>query len=148
MKKLIFFKDLLDKTLYSFAAKIETKISHPQEVIRAINDDFDLLILRQGAIGYGCMKKGCALNEEIIDLVSVKEGGEPFLTSLDFISKIRPVYEIISLSFSVLFRLDYSNLIEITRPTVRGNVPGFRSASTTSSLTLMAMSFRVVRVRR
>ena len=29
--------------------------------------------------------------------------------------------------------LAYSNLIEITRPTVRGNVPGFRTAGTTVS---------------
>lgn len=115
MKQLVFFKDLLDKTLYSFAARIETKISHPQEVIRAINDDFDLLILRKGEIGYGCMKKGCGLNEEIFDLVRVDEGDDPFLTSLDFVSKIRPLYEIISLSFSVLFRLDYGDFIETFR---------------------------------
>jgi hypothetical protein len=39
------------------------------------------------------------------------------LTSLDFISKKRPLYEIKSLQFSVLFTLDYDKFISIFKQT-------------------------------
>lgn len=72
-----------------------------------MDDDFNLLILKKGHIGYICKKPGCNFNESVADEILVKEGGNPFLTSLDFISKIRPNYEIKSLKFSVLYTLQY-----------------------------------------
>jgi hypothetical protein len=115
LKKLVFFRGLLDRTLCNFAEHIETRISHPQEIIRAIDDDFNLIILRKGQIGYVCKRNGCGFNDEIVDLISVGRDETPFLTSLDFISKQRPLYEIKSLQFSVLFTLQYSRFIEIFR---------------------------------
>jgi hypothetical protein len=63
LKELVFFRGLLDRTLSNFAERIETRISHPQEIIRAIDDDFNLIILRKGRIGYVCKRTGCGFNE-------------------------------------------------------------------------------------
>jgi len=103
----VFFQGLLEHTLCKFAEHIESKITHPQEIIRAIDDDFNLIILKYGKIGYACKKSGCCFNEEIADLIKVQNGDSPYLTSLDFISKERPLYEIKSLKFSVIFMLPY-----------------------------------------
>jgi len=84
-------------------------------VIRTAEDDFNLIILRKGQIGYTCKLSGSIFNEEIADLITVKERETPFLTSLDFISKQRPLYEIKSLSFSVLLSLAYEHFIEVFR---------------------------------
>jgi len=43
----------------------------------------------------------------------VAAGETPFLTSLDFISKVRPLYEIESLKYSVLYQMDYNRFIEV-----------------------------------
>jgi hypothetical protein len=43
-----FFASLIDKTLYNFAEKIEMSISHPEQVLKRIEDGFNLLILREG----------------------------------------------------------------------------------------------------
>ena len=67
LNKLVFFRTLLDRTLCSFAEKLETKISHPQEIIRSIDDDFHLIILRKGHIGFICKKKECPFNNYIAD---------------------------------------------------------------------------------
>lgn len=67
-------------------------MTHPQETIRNIDDDFNLMILKEGEIGYACKKKGCEFNDEIVDFIKVRSGENPFLTSLDFISKVRPLY--------------------------------------------------------
>jgi hypothetical protein len=113
LKQLVFFRTLLEHTLCNFAEHIESKIAHPQEIVRAIDDDFNLVILKFGKIGYACKKQGFAFNEEITDLIKVEEGGAPYLTSLDFISKQRPLYEIKSLQFSVILMLPYNKFIEI-----------------------------------
>jgi hypothetical protein len=55
------------------------------------------MILKSGEIGYACKKNGCDFNDEIVDLIKIKQGGTPFLTGLDFISKVRPLYYIKSL---------------------------------------------------
>lgn len=70
------------------------------------------MILKKGEIGYICKKNGI-LNDEIVDLIKVGNRDVPFLTSLDFLSKKRPLYEIKSLTFSVLYKLNYTHFIEI-----------------------------------
>ena len=90
-------------------------MTHPQETIRHIDDDFNLMILKEGEIGYSCKKHGCGFNDEIVDYIRVRAGETPFLTSLDFISKVRPLFEIKSLKFSVLYQLSYSRFIEVFR---------------------------------
>ncbi len=69
------------------------------------------MILKKGQIGYICKKNGCSLNDKIVDLIKVDNNEAPFLTSLDFLSKKRPPYEIKALKFSVIFRLDYNKFI-------------------------------------
>lgn len=91
------------------------RISHPQEVIRTPEDDFNLIILRKGQIGYACKLSGSVFHDEIADLITVTGKDAPFLTSLDFISKQRPPYQIKSLSFSVLLNLAYEQFIEVFR---------------------------------
>lgn len=71
--------------------------------------------MRKGHIGYVCRKNGCEFNDAIADEIRVGSGDIPFLTSLDFISKTRPQYEIKSLQFSVLFTMGYKKFIEIFR---------------------------------
>ena len=58
-QELPFFSSLVDKTLYRFAEKIEMSISHPEQILRKIDDDFNLLILKEGEIGYTTKKMGC-----------------------------------------------------------------------------------------
>jgi hypothetical protein len=82
----------LDRTLYNFAEHLEIRITHPQQIIRNVDDDFNLMILKKGEIGYACKKTGCDFNDEIVDFIKISAGEVPFLTSLDFISKIRPNY--------------------------------------------------------
>ena len=47
-QELPFFSSLIDKTLYNLAEKIEMTISHPEQVLRRKDDDYNLLILREG----------------------------------------------------------------------------------------------------
>ena len=47
-QELPFFSSLVDKTLYNLAEKIEMTISHPEQVLRRKDDDYNLLILREG----------------------------------------------------------------------------------------------------
>jgi hypothetical protein len=115
LRNLVFFRDLLDRTLYNFAEHLEVRMTHPQETIRHIDDDFNLMILKEGEVGYSCKKHGCGFNDEIVDYIRVRAGESPFLTSLDFISKLRPLYEIKSLKFSELYQLSYSRFIEVFR---------------------------------
>ena len=49
---LTFFGNLVDKTLYAFAEHIEMSISHPEQTLRRLDDEYNLLILRQGEIGF------------------------------------------------------------------------------------------------
>ena len=44
--ELPFFGSLVDKTLYSFAEKIEMSISHPEQLLRQMDDNYNLHILR------------------------------------------------------------------------------------------------------
>jgi hypothetical protein len=38
-------------------------MTHPQQIIRNIDDDFNLMILKEGEIGYSCKKNGCDFND-------------------------------------------------------------------------------------
>lgn len=67
-----FFSSLVDKTLYHFAEKIEMTISHPEQLLRRIDDEYNLLILREGEIGYTVKARNCAFNEMVIDKVKVR----------------------------------------------------------------------------
>jgi hypothetical protein len=73
---------LIDKTLYALAESIEMSISHPEQTLRRLEDDYNLLILRQGEIGFTSKRRNCGFNDMIIDRVKVTDMKKPFLLGL------------------------------------------------------------------
>jgi hypothetical protein len=71
-QELPFFGSLIDKTLYNFAEKIEMTISHPEQLLRKIDDEYNLLILRDGEVGYTVKRRNCDFNGMVIDKVKVR----------------------------------------------------------------------------
>ena len=106
-----FFGNLIDKTLYLFAEKIEMNISHPEQMLRSLDDDYNLLILREGVIGYTTKRRNCFFNDMVIDEVAVLERQRPFILGLEFLTLRRPNYEIKSLEYSMIYFLSYDGLI-------------------------------------
>lgn len=43
------------------AEKIQMRVSHPEEVIQRFDDDFNLIILKAGQMGFGCKRPGFQL---------------------------------------------------------------------------------------
>lgn len=107
----------MERTLYNFAENIERRISHPEEIVRHIDDNYNLIILKRGELGYICKKGQSRFNERVADSIAVPENGQPFLTSLDFITKQRPNYEIKSLEYSIIYYLDYDQFIRVLKET-------------------------------
>ena len=110
-QELPFFSQLVDRTLSSFAQQIEMHISHPEETLRRTEDDYNLLILRDGKVGYSTKRRNCAYNEMVMDQVQVGDEDRPFLLGLEFLTRCRPSFEIKSLVYSVIYWLDYEQLI-------------------------------------
>ena len=95
-------------------------MSHPEEIIRNKTDDFNLWILRSGAVGLVYQRPGADFNGQIIDKIVVK-GNEPFILSLNFITKRQLPYEIKSLQYSSFYYLDFQTLIS----TLKENISDF-----------------------
>ena len=57
-------------------------ISHPEQILRSLSDDFKLLILREGEIGYTVKKPNCDFNNMVIDKVKIGKKDKPFILSL------------------------------------------------------------------
>lgn len=95
--QLPFFTFLMEKTIYNLAQNIEMKMCHPEETIRNLTDDFHLWIMRSGKVGVGCHKSDSILGGKIMDQIEVKEGGAPFILSLNFITKKHLPFEFKSL---------------------------------------------------
>ncbi len=57
-------------------------ISHPEQTLRRLDDNYNLLILRQGEIGFTSKKRNCSFNDMIIDKVKVTDVKRPFLLGL------------------------------------------------------------------
>ena len=81
-ENLIFFKNLMDKTLYSLAENIEVNICHPEQVFKKIEDNFNLYILRSGEVGLTSKRRGCDFNGLEMDSKKVRENEKPFLLGL------------------------------------------------------------------
>lgn len=81
-QELPFFSGLIDKTLASFAEKIEMTISHPEQILRRKDDEYNLLILREGEIGYTVKKNSCNFNNLVIDRVRINKNDRPFILGL------------------------------------------------------------------
>jgi hypothetical protein len=104
-QKLPFFCNLMDKTKNSLAEKINMIISHPEQSLRVLEDNYDLLILKEGEIGYTVKRRNCAFNDMVIDKVKIGNHQSPFIIGLEFLSHYRPIYEIKSLVYSVIYSL-------------------------------------------
>lgn len=57
-------------------------ISHPMQTLRKLDDSYNLLILRQGEIGFVPKRRNCNFNDMLIDRVKVKDMKKPFLLGL------------------------------------------------------------------
>lgn len=79
------------------AERIEMRVSHPDEVIQKIDDDYNLIILKEGQIGYFCKKSTFNLKDYVMNIKTVSTKDHPYLLNLDFIVKKRPYYEIRSI---------------------------------------------------
>ena len=79
---LVFFGGLVEKTLYGIAQRIQMSISHPMQTLRKLDDSYNLLILRQGEIGFVPKRRNCNFNDMLIDRVKVKDMKKPFLLGL------------------------------------------------------------------
>lgn len=111
--KLPFFHNLMEKTLYSLAEKIEMCIYHPEEIIQPLEDNYHLFILKAGEIGYVSKKNESRHFNRVIDVRKVAQEDNPFLINLHFITKRRPNFEVKSLVYSVLYHLEFEKLIAI-----------------------------------
>ena len=105
----------MERTLFSFAQKIETRVCHPEEIVQHLDDPHNLLILKGGEIGFTCKKPGCKYNSTVIDQLKVLNLANPVLISLGFIRNPRLTYEIKSLAYSVLYFLDYESILGILK---------------------------------
>lgn len=90
-------------------------ISHPEQLLKKIEDDFNLLILREGSVGFTAKRRNCGFNDCVIDSVKVKNNDKPFVLGLEFLTRFRPIYETKSLEYSVVYSLNYDELIGILR---------------------------------
>jgi hypothetical protein len=91
------------------------RVSHPDEVIQKFDDDYNLIILKQGQIGYFCKKSTFTLKDYVMNIKQVQVKDRPYLLNLDFIVKTRPYYEIRSIEYCIFFFLDYNNFIEAVK---------------------------------
>lgn len=72
-------------------------ICHPSQIIQHIDDPHNLLILKEGEIGFACKKAGCDFNKTIINTYRCNSIEEPYLVSMGFITKNPHLFEIHSL---------------------------------------------------
>lgn len=92
-------------------------IAHPEEILQPVDDDYNLLILKGGEVGYMCHKMNSCLNDQVVNRIKRAEKDNPFLINLHFITKQRPNFEVKSLVYSIIYFLDYDKLIAILKDT-------------------------------
>ena len=90
-------------------------ISHPEQLLRRVDDEKNLLILREGTIGFTAKRRNCKFNDMTIDRVKVLDNERPFILGLEFLTRHKPNYEIKSLEYSVIYSLSYDDLISILK---------------------------------
>ena len=84
-------------------------------MLRRIDDDYNLLILREGEIAYTVKRRNCNFNNMAIDKVKIQNIDKPFILGLEFLTRFRPMYEIKSMEYSVIYSLSYDDLISILK---------------------------------
>jgi len=82
------------------------RVSHPEETIQHLYDDYNLLILKSGSVGFVCKRPHYQSHPFVMDVLKARED-KPELLNLDFISRKRSPYEIKSTEYSVFYFLSY-----------------------------------------
>lgn len=67
-----FFKSFISKTLYNLAEKIEMRVSHPEEVIQHLNDDYNMIILKTGRLGFACRRPNVETQQFVMDTMEIR----------------------------------------------------------------------------
>jgi hypothetical protein len=57
-----------------------------------MDDDYNLLILKEGEVGYSVKKPNCNFNGMIVDKVKVSHHERPAVLGLEFLTRVRPIY--------------------------------------------------------
>ena len=86
-----FFTNFMSKTLFNLAEKIEMKVTHPEEVVQHLNDDYNLMILKSGSLGFVAKRPNVSIKPFVMDILSMN-GDSPILVNLDFIPRKRSRY--------------------------------------------------------
>jgi len=97
--KLSFFGSLLEKSIIKLAENIERQMYHPDEILRPFNSTFKVRILREGTIGYVGHNK---TNWLPLNIISKSKMDNPFLITIEFLTRKQPNYEIKSLDYSIV----------------------------------------------
>ena len=82
------------------------RVSHPEEIIQHLYDDYNLLILKSGSVGFVCKRPNFQSLPFVMDVLK-QTGDKPELLNLDFIPRKRSPYEIKSMQYSVFYFMSY-----------------------------------------
>lgn len=83
--------------------------------MKPIDSAFHIYLLENGEIGYSAKKTGYYYNKTIVNRVKILENDQPFLVDLNFITLKRSNYEVKSLGYSIVHRLDYEEFLNTLR---------------------------------
>ena len=109
---------MTEKTLLALAERIEIKIAHPEEVIFRNEEKKQILILRNGSVGYCTKIQGSVFNETVVDKIAVEKGDSDRLLHLHFFDCEENInYIIKSLKYSVVSMIDVETAIKVMKKT-------------------------------
>lgn len=91
---------------------MERHIYYPEETIKTISSNFAIYVLENGKIGYICKKFGSKYNNVVANEVKVQNNSKPFILAQEFITLKKLNYEIKSLGYSVIHKLNYEPFLE------------------------------------
>ena len=107
----LFFGKLKTSTLESLSDKLSSEMLYPGSSLPVESTDF--VILDEGKVGFAYYKKGASMNGEIMETLSVKRSENSVLltNSMLYMSQ-KSQYQIVSLDYSVIFKLKFENFLE------------------------------------
>lgn len=93
------------------------RVSHPEEVIQHLYDDYNLIFLKTGRLGFVCKRPNFEMHQHVMDTKTIGKKDNPYLVNLDFIPRRRSYYEIKSMEYAIFYFLSYVKFIEVLRKT-------------------------------
>ena len=57
-----------------------------------MTDEYNLLILKEGEIGFTVKKTNCVFNGMAVDKLKVSNQDRPEVLGLEFLTRVRPIY--------------------------------------------------------